>query len=515
MIRLSVTITDLNLVLETYDRIKVYRAISEGGVYSEITDVDTRLVLEEEQTVYFYLDSDGDSTKWYKTSYFHSSTLAESSKSTTRQGGTETEKIGWSFGNYGVPSGEWGKILTADDMRYTYLWGIDASASDINETDFEDEQFDFFIRGAIGDFEKFLNLDIRKRIYKTRPDESSLTRSKVWREGVDYTDHEDEYTFRPDEWSDYGFVQLRHVPVISIERAILYSQIKSEVIDLKDRDWLRIDRHTGQIRLFPTAGLGYGPFAVGALPWRILGMRFPGGLEFDYTTGYETAEFVEDELREVIGKWACIKCLQSIGDGLLAGFSSQSVSLDGLSESFSSTQSATSIRGDTKVQGLGKIESLYESAFLWRGKVVPSMNRMTGKIEHKEVLSVVKHNTESKQCYEITMLSGKLIVITEDHSLFDAQRKEIKGVDIRERIELLCSDSLVIKRDVVKSVRPVKSKVMYDLSVADNENFLANGFIVHNSAFFGARLKSYQDEIKEWLKHNKQKYAPIPMGFVG
>ena len=41
-------------------------------------------------------------------------------------------------------------------------------------------------------------------------------------------------------------------------------------------------------------------------------------------------------------KWASIKALASVGDGLLAGFSSSSISLDGLSESFSSTQSATS-----------------------------------------------------------------------------------------------------------------------------------------------------------------------------
>ena len=341
MNRLSIDVSNVLLVLQLYDQIKVYRATSEGGSYAEITGVGTRITIEQEHEVYYYVDATGTASHWYKTAFFNSTTTDESGKSTARQGGTETEKIGWSFSNYIPPPNEWGKVLTADDMRYTYLWGIDCTASDINETDFEDEQFDFFIRTAIGDFEKFLNLDIRKRIYKTRPS-SSLIRSKLWRNGVDYTDNEDEYTFRPDEWGDYGFVQLRHLPVISIERAILYSQIKTEVIDLKDKDWLRIDRHTGQVRLFPTIGLGYGPFAVGALPWRILGIRFPGGLEFDYTTGYETAEFVEEGLREAIGKWACIKCLASIGDGLLAGFSSQSVSLDGLSESFSSTQSATS-----------------------------------------------------------------------------------------------------------------------------------------------------------------------------
>lgn len=341
MIRLSIVVDDVNLVLQTYDRIKVYRADSELGSYVEITDVLTRIEILPEETVYFYIDTTGDNTKWYKTSYFLEPSGPESPQSAARQGGTEEEKIGYSFSNYSAPPDEWGKILTADDLRWTYLWGIDCTASDIAETEMQDEQFDFYIRAALSDFERFLHHDIRKRVYKTNP-AGTLIRGREWRVGVDYTDEEDPYDFDPKYWENFGFLQLRHRPVLSVERAVLFSPVQSEVIDLLDKNWVRIQKKVGQINLFPRQGYAYGPYALGALPTRMLGYRFPQGLEFDYTTGYPSSDYVPEELREVIGKWATIKTLQSVGDGLLAGFSSQSVSLDGLSESFSSTQSATS-----------------------------------------------------------------------------------------------------------------------------------------------------------------------------
>ena len=71
---------------------------------------------------------------------------------------------------------------------------------------------------------------------------------------------------------------------------------------------------------------------------------FGGGLFYsiDYIAGYESADDVPDDLREIIAKHCAVSLLNIIGDGLISGFSSSSLSMDGLSESFSSTQSATS-----------------------------------------------------------------------------------------------------------------------------------------------------------------------------
>ena len=62
----------------------------------------------------------------------------------------------------------------------------------------------------------------------------------------------------------------------------------------------------------------------------------------DYDAGFETSDDVPEDLREIVAKQASVHLLNIIGDGLMSGFSSSSLSMDGLSESFSSTQSATS-----------------------------------------------------------------------------------------------------------------------------------------------------------------------------
>jgi len=342
MVRLLVNVNVITQVLEVYDRIKIYRSTSEGGSYVEITDVNSRLVLEAGETKYHYDDSGGGATNWYKTAYFKEPAGVESVKSAAIQGGTEVEKIGYTFGNYAPSPGDWGKVYTADDMRWTMMFGIDSIGSDIAQSEFTDEQFDQFVLESLSEFETLLTMDIRKRKYVTDPD-SDLTRARLWREGVDYTDEDDSYDFDPQEWTEWGFMQLRHWPLISVERAVWYSPVKGEIMDMVENDWIRLHKQFGQLRMFPKGGFHYGPYSVYGPLWSGVGARrYPGGFEFDYTTGYESSDFIPDSMRGVIAKYATIKALAVVGDGLLAGFSSQSVSLDGLSESFSSTQSATS-----------------------------------------------------------------------------------------------------------------------------------------------------------------------------
>lgn len=342
---LSIVVEDISLILDYFDKIKVYRAETEDGSYVEITDVDTRIDIIPEKTTYQYRDDDGESTQYYKTRYFNSITLNESALSTAIQGGTEVEKIGYTFGNYSPPTGEWGKVYTADDARYTMLFGIDCIGSDIARSEFTDEQFDQLILEALSEFENYLTMDIRRKKYMTFEGQSNsgLVRSRLWRAGVDYTDEDSSYDFDPQQWSEFGFIQLRHWPLISVERAVWLSPVKGEIMNMLENDWLRLHKQFAQIRMFPKGGFTYGPYSVYGPLWTGMGAkRYPGAFEFDYTTGYESSDFIPDGLRSAIAKYATIKALAVVGDGLLAGFSSQSISLDGLSESFSSTQSATS-----------------------------------------------------------------------------------------------------------------------------------------------------------------------------
>jgi hypothetical protein len=156
MVRLTINVQNIVEVLQEYDQIKVFRADTESGVYLEVSGVGTRPVLDPAHTVYSYTNSDGETTHWYKTSYFHSVSMAESALSGAMRGGSQSDRIGWSFGNYAPPPGEWGRLLTADDMRYFYLWGVDVVASDMNMTDFPDEQFDFLVDLSIAEFERYI-----------------------------------------------------------------------------------------------------------------------------------------------------------------------------------------------------------------------------------------------------------------------------------------------------------------------------------------------------------------------
>ncbi|MDR2447792.1 MAG: hypothetical protein LBD58_11000, partial [Treponema sp.] len=58
------------------------------------------------------------------------------------------------------PGGSLGEIQTADDLRYTWLWGVDFRAS--NGQPYTDEQIRFFIKGAAALIERELKITIKK-----------------------------------------------------------------------------------------------------------------------------------------------------------------------------------------------------------------------------------------------------------------------------------------------------------------------------------------------------------------
>ena len=186
-------------------------------------------------------------------------------------------------------------------------------------------------------------IDIRKRVYKTDP-AAELLQAVEWIKGVDYTDEEEAYDFDRLKWRNYGFLQLKHHPVLSIEAAGFYSPWTQLILDVKD--WIRLYKKPGQIHIYPKGpflvGQSYAGVGVSMAHPLFYGQNYPQAFKLDYTTGYKTSDFIPGDLRNAIGMLAAINLLNWMGDGLMAGYSSSSVSLDGLSESFSSTQSATS-----------------------------------------------------------------------------------------------------------------------------------------------------------------------------
>lgn len=245
------------------------------------------------------------------------------------------DAIGYTFNNYHSPEGSWGTIMTPDDFRYTYLWGADLKAT--NGTYFTDEQIQFFIDEATCYMERVLNISIVKKTYLSQLSTEGKT------QGVDYDDEEALYDFSRRKIQRYGMIQTRHRPILNITRCELINRGDTSNMDLLSS--CIPDKKKGIIKFLRR------PYIANETKRNIDGSLGRYGEEtfqthlfyaIDYSAGYEKSDNVPSDLRQIIGKVCAISLLNIIGDGLMTGFSSSSLSMDGISESFSSTMSATS-----------------------------------------------------------------------------------------------------------------------------------------------------------------------------
>jgi hypothetical protein len=253
-----------------------------------------------------------------------------------------TGPIGWSFGNYSPPPGQWGEIVTPDDCRETLIWGNDFRAT--NGKTFSDAQIRYFVDMAVAEIERKLNITIKKVRIRCNPKDRNLVK------GEDYDLEEAYYEFKFAKIQKYGIIATRHRPVIELHRLTLTSRFMGAV-DMKETTV--VDKTKGLLKMLKrpmrpsdtsfgiqTAVNMYGSETLNPFLFYAV----------DYDAGFETAADVPLDLRMAVGKCAAIGLLNSIGDGLMAGFSSSSLSMDGMSESFSSTQSATSAYFGARIQ---------------------------------------------------------------------------------------------------------------------------------------------------------------------
>lgn len=245
------------------------------------------------------------------------------------------DAIGYSFNNYKAPSGSWGTVITPDDERYTYLWGTDFKAT--NGTYFTDEQIQFFIDAATSEMERLLNITIKKRVIKSQLSTDGL------KKGTDYDEEESLYDFSRRKIQRYGMIQTKRRPIIKVTRCDLINRGGYNNMDLLSS--AIPDKKQGVIKFLKR------PYITDNTQNSISNSLRRYGQEemqphlfyaIDYEAGYETSDDLPNDLRQIIAKVAAVSLLNVIGDGLMAGFSSSSLSMDGISESFSSTQSATS-----------------------------------------------------------------------------------------------------------------------------------------------------------------------------
>lgn len=281
-----------------------------------------------------------------------------------RVSGDGSEKTGWTFGNYAPVPGQFGDVLTPDDLRYTYLWGIGFTST--NGQEYTDPQIKAMIDASVRELELALGLTINKKVIKCR--EGMV-------DGAEYDELEDPYGYKRRNWNAGGSLRPRRRPIISVERLKMYTITQQEIIDLTP--WLRIDHEKGMLHFYPKAGNAN---AIRVSPSFMafgyqLARDYPHGFQLDYTAGFADASKVPAELRDIIGKAAACRLLNIIGDGLIAGFSSMSLGMDGLSESFSTTQSATNAMYGARIGVyLKDIENfLKENRYKYRGRPLGSI----------------------------------------------------------------------------------------------------------------------------------------------
>jgi len=146
-----------------------------------------------------------------------------------------------------------------------------------------------------------------------------------------------------DEYQQFCYLQLYQYPVISVE-SLVASYAGQEIMTFP-ADWIRIYKQTGQLQLVPTTGslsqvlLGAGSGVLLPLITARLS-NMPHLFNVTYTAGFAEGQ-VPGDIVDMIAMKACIGLLNILGDILLgAGIASQSLSIDGLSESINTTQSA-------------------------------------------------------------------------------------------------------------------------------------------------------------------------------
>jgi hypothetical protein len=214
------------------------------------------------------------------------------------------------------------------------MWGIDFRAS--NGQPYTDEQIRFFIKSAVALIERELKITIKKTRIMCEPDRRGL------QQGADYDTEESYYTYKRERVQRNGMIKTRQRPVRSVSRLDLLSR-NEKVTSLLNA--YTLDKNKGLIRFFNRPPKTSD--SIRAVETAI----YPYGAEvrdnnlfyaIDYVAGYENSDQVPEDLRDVVGKVAAVSLLNNVGRGLMSGFSSSSLSMDGVSESFSSTQSATS-----------------------------------------------------------------------------------------------------------------------------------------------------------------------------
>jgi hypothetical protein len=299
LVRVDADLQDF--VLKLWDKIKIWECATRNGTYVETTTALTRIELVDGRTFYEFFMAGVAAGKWYRASYFNSTRAID--------------------GPLGPPikndPPDYTIVLTVDELKEYYLFGVNLT-DDLGKP-YSRDMYEGYIRDAIGWMERELDVSLKPK-------------AQVESQDFNIRDY--------DEWC---FVQLNHLPILAVDS--IEFRLGNQSIFAVPNDWVHIDLRSGQLQLLPTSGsLGTAmmstPGTFGSMMMRMFS-RVPDYIRVTYRHGF-AIQAIPPEIKNLVAYRASFGPLNIAGDLLGgAGIASASLSQDGISQSYSTTSSAT------------------------------------------------------------------------------------------------------------------------------------------------------------------------------
>ena len=249
-------------------------------------------------------------------------------------------------------------IITPPELRSEFIHGL--ILTDRFGNPYSDTNIASFIRQAQAKIEMVCDINILYR--------------KIWAGSAtpsnpdDYDLLEPGYDYDYRDMNQWDFLKLRRRPLVKpVTDLQLVYPVALSVFRLPV-EWIRTYQIAGQVQVVPTAGAINRIFLLPTGQWAPLVSWFlPGQIPQVHQVVYEVGLIDEngkrnrylssnvfDLVRHAVGLEAAIEVLGVTGDAILAGVASQSISGDGISESFSTTASATSSTYQARIESYRK-----------------------------------------------------------------------------------------------------------------------------------------------------------------
>jgi len=225
-----------------------------------------------------------------------------------------------------------GLVFSPEEIKSRYFLGI--PVTDANGNPMSDEDINFFIEAAQTDMENFLVLKLKKQVYEENRD------------------------WDLDRWKQWGYIPATYQVVTPFRvQGFLNTTLQ---IDYPP-EWLSSKETSGGIKYHRTINLVPIHGSANSLSSNVVytgiapyvgyfgNKQIPNYWVIRYLTGWDA---IPADILDAIGKLTAISIFHQLGDLIVgAGIASKSIGIDGLSQSISTTSSATNAGYGARILG--------------------------------------------------------------------------------------------------------------------------------------------------------------------